>query len=47
MPRRAIHRVKIYPVDKAIGFPNVRFHWMVIYQVGRGYPTLEQLGSGC
>ena len=47
MLRPAIHRVKIYPVDEAIGFPNTYPLVVVIYPVDRGYPTFEQPGSGC
>ena len=42
----AIHRVKIYPVDKAIGFPNT-YPLDDDVSGGSGYPTFEQPGSGC
>ena len=27
----ALHRINLYPVDKAIGFPNTYSHWIVIF----------------
>ena len=39
----AIHRIKIYPMDSAIGFPNTR--WIVIYPVDSAIQRLNNRGQ--
>ena len=41
----AIHRLKIYPVDNAIGFPNT-YPLDSDLSGGERYPTFEQPGPG-
>ena len=41
----AIHRIKIYPVDNAIDFPNTFFRWIVICLVDSAIQRLNNWGQ--
>ena len=39
----AINRINLYPLDSAIGFPNI-YHWIVIYPVDSVIHLLNSWG---
>ena len=39
----AINRINLYPLDSAIGFPNI-YHWIVIYPVDSVIHLLNRRG---